>query len=704
MSRLKQIFFFLLVFCLPLGAEAANPTSRIDSLKRMLSNVSAPADSIGLLYDLYDLSHPDSQRQILRTLFYTSQRAGNHKTLLEAARRLSISYLSSDSVFNRVKNIILDLPPSRERDETLAFISIQRANMYVAEMSDDDRLRQIAQLITEEDDFDDEAHPEAKLDHLLKLYTLVIYLSNEFNSSILPEYLDKLEGMVKDVSIPTLHNQFYTRMANVYTASGEAKKAVDADRQLLKIIDTQEDIARSNGREFANFNRSRYNAYRRMLGNYPALSRDEIDQIYNKIRNIADTDKNLTYSINKDDLLSSYYLMATDQFAKAIPVLKKQLTQQNPVSRRLALLNMLRLAAKNIDDEATLIQAMRDYNSLLESYQHDNSDRKYRELQIKYQVNRLRSKNAEAEIERRDNMVHNAHQLMWISIVGFIVVLTLLAIIFFSYRRARRLSAELASTVDSLESERDSLKKMHIQLVEARNRAEASNRAKDEFLHSMSHEIRTPLNAILGFSRQIVRKVPPENRDKIARYSEIINLNGVQLEKIIDDVLYLSSIDLHQVGQKMEEVSVKEIMADVVQQFDKLMQEGVELKVIYPDEDIRFTGNRRGIEQVLSNLLSNSIKFTSKGYVEIRVEIDREAGNISFIVTDTGIGIPADKKDVIFERFSKLNQFSAGTGLGLYISRHIATTLGGDLTIDTDYSSRSQGTRFIFTVPLRQSR
>lgn len=688
-------------FILSMKAQNYSNTAKSDSIKSVLAATTTAADSVSLLYDLYDLSHPDSQRQILRTLFYTSLRAGDEKAILDAARRYSISYLGSDSAFNKVKNIIISRPESRERDETLLFMNIQRVANTVPDMNDDDRLQLIAKLITEEDDFNDELHPEQKLDHLLKLYTLVIYLSNEFNSSLLPEYLDKLSDMIGDVDLYTLHNQFYTRMATAYTASEDARKAIEADRQLMKIIDTQEEIAHANGREFANFNRARYNSYRRMLGNYAGLSREEIDDIYRRIENIADKDTALSYAIEKDDLLKAYYLMATEQFDKAIPAIKRQLTLQNSVARRLSLLNMLRLAARNTDDQATLIQAIRDYNSLLESYKHDKSDQKFRELQIKYQVNRLRSKNAEAEIEKRESMVHNARQLLWISLGGLILVLILLAVIYYSYRHARRLSAELASTVESLASERDSLKKMHIKLVEARNRAEASNRAKDEFLHSMSHEIRTPLNAILGFSRQMVRKVPPENRDKIARYSEIINLNGIQLEKIIDDVLYLSSIDLHQVTQKVEEISLDDVLHEVVGQFEKLVQDGVEFKVYYPQEDIRFTANRRGVEQVLSNLINNSIKFTPEGFIEIRCEVDSDSSKLKFIITDTGIGIPADKRDVVFERFSKLNQFSAGTGLGLYISRHIATNLAGDLSIDADYSASSKGTRFIFTIPLR---
>ena len=109
-----------------------------------------------------------------------------------------------------------------------------------------------------------------------------------------------------------------------------------------------------------------------------------------------------------------------------------------------------------------------------------------------------------------------------------------------------------------------------------------------------------------------------------------------------------------------------------------------------------FTDARR-VEQVLVNLLSNGLKFTDEGYVELAYTVDTEAGTTTFTVTDTGIGVPEGKEEIIFERFEKLSPSSQGNGLGLSISRMIAIQLNGSLYIDTTYTG--EGSRFVFTIP-----
>lgn len=705
MSNIRKILALFAIFASSLGlAYATDTASQLDSAKTQLSQLTTAADSVKTLYDIYDLSPTDSHRQILRTLFHVARRAGNEKVQLDAARRFATSYLSTDSISNRIESMLLELPQSRERDETILFMQVQRAILKATSLSQEERLQKIAQLIAE-DNVSEEGEEDTQndLENIRKLYTLVIYLTNEFNSSILPEYIDRLGEMMKGIKIYALRNQFYTQAANTYSAIGAYSKAIETDRRLLAIIDTLEKDREDEGRKFASYDRFRYICYRRMLGNYEALKKDEIEDLYSKIENLAERNKSLSYIFAKDDLTQAYYNMAIENYDKAIPAIKKQLTLQNSMGRRLRLLDMLRKAARTSGDQETLLQALRDYNTMLEKYNQENAAQKYRELQIKYEVHQLKADNDMLELEKRDSNLKLTQRIMWIVSVSLIIGIILLLVLFRYYRRAHLLSVKLSNTVENLEKERDSLKRMQADLINARNRAEASNRAKDEFLHSMSHEIRTPLNAILGFSQQIVRKLPEESRGKMDRYCDIIAQNAGQLEKIIDDVLYLSSLDLHQLDLKIETVTALRIMEDASAEIADKISPEVEFRLITTeDADTELRTDLKSANQVLSNLLSKAVKFTHDGFIELRCSVDREAKMLRFIVTDTGCGVPPEKKDEIFERFSKLNPFCPGVGLGLFISKQTAEMLGGTLYLDTTYPTETDtsGARFVFTLPI----
>lgn len=694
--------------CLSIPAVHAinNPgMSTLDSIKAQLPLLTTAADSVRALYDIFDLAPSENYRQVLTTLFQVARRAGDQEAELDAARRFTASFLSSDSVSKVIETTLLELPYSRERDETILFIKVQHSMFKASSLSQEEKIKKITELIADDNDYEEGVGSHDQLEHIHKLYTLIIYLSDGFSSNILPEYIDKLGKMLTGIKLYALRNQFYTQAANTYSNIGDAGKSIAADRNLLAIIDQLETEALARGRKFASYDRHRYTCYRRMLGNFKALSQDEINDINSKIEAIAKKSKRMGNYIAKDDLLHSYYYMATGQYDKAIVAIKKQLKLHNSIGRRLRLLNLLISAAKTSGDNNTHIQAMHDYNSMLEEYNKENAAQKYRELQIKYDVHQLKADKAKLEIEKRDKEIKSAYRVMIIITIGLVLVSILLIMLYRSYRKTKDLSVKLAATVDNLEKERDSLKKMQAELVTAYERAETSNRAKDEFLHSMSHELRTPLNAILGFSREIIRRLPGGYpAEKISRSCGIMVKNGEQLEKIIDDMLYLSSTenDYH-TDLTTETATAWRIMTESAAAINGQVANGVIFNV-KESEDAYTEVNTdvKSANRVLINLLNNAVKFTHKGYVELSCEVDREAKLLKFIVTDTGCGVPLDKRETIFERFTKLDTFNSGVGLGLFISQQIAGKLGGKVYLDSSCCDPEceTGSRFVFALPL----
>lgn len=227
--------------------------------------------------------------------------------------------------------------------------------------------------------------------------------------------------------------------------------------------------------------------------------------------------------------------------------------------------------------------------------------------------------------------------------------------------------------------------------IEARMKAEQSDKLKTAFLANMSHEIRTPLNAIVGFSRLIVETDDPEIQKQ---YDAIINKNTDLLLQLINDILDLSKIEAGTLEFVKKPVDVKELCKNLYDIHSYKTPPGVKLLFDENSPEITIVSDNNRLAQVLSNLLTNAQKFTTKG--EIRFGYERKGKNIEFYVRDTGIGIAPRDINAIFNRFMKLNTFAQGSGLGLSICRMIVENLGGDIWAE---SIPGKGSVFRFTLP-----
>jgi signal transduction histidine kinase/CheY-like chemotaxis protein/HPt (histidine-containing phosphotransfer) domain-containing protein len=267
--------------------------------------------------------------------------------------------------------------------------------------------------------------------------------------------------------------------------------------------------------------------------------------------------------------------------------------------------------------------------------------------------------------------------------------------------RIERLSRELARLNEELK---------------ARNiEVERATRAKSDFLAAMSHEIRTPMNAIIGMADVLYQtQLTPDQR----KYVEVFQRAGENLLNLINDILDLSKVE----SGKVELESVDFNLADVVSKAAEIIRfrataKGLTVRYrIAPGVPTGLVGDPGRLQQVLINLLGNSMKFTEKGGLEVVVEPDPDAGQLGrlrFGVTDTGIGIPADKLDLIFENFTQADSSTTrkygGTGLGLSISRQLVALMHGRIWVT---STLGVGSTFYFTgnfglqanpFPVRQS-
>ncbi len=269
------------------------------------------------------------------------------------------------------------------------------------------------------------------------------------------------------------------------------------------------------------------------------------------------------------------------------------------------------------------------------------------------------------------------------------------------YSRRKKLETE----VEKRRQSEYNLKKTERRLIEAKHKAEESDRLKSTFLANMSHEIRTPMNSIIGFANLLGND--ELSHDEKEEYINYIRNSSRTLLNLIDDIIDIAKIEAGQLSINPGAVPIRSTLKEIQTLFQKeLINRGksnLEFKLNLPDrekEEYVFADESR-LRQVLSNIINNAIKFTSDGFIEIGYYQIPNAREVMFFVRDSGIGIPEDKLDVIFNRFAQVKderiEKNEGTGLGLSISKRIIELLGGEIAVE---SVVGEGSYFYFTLKL----
>ena len=236
-------------------------------------------------------------------------------------------------------------------------------------------------------------------------------------------------------------------------------------------------------------------------------------------------------------------------------------------------------------------------------------------------------------------------------------------------------------------------KKVELELIQAKEKAEESDRLKSAFLANMSHEIRTPLNAIVGFSNLLIETDEVEQRHL---YMSIVQENNELLLNLISDILDISKIEAGTIEFTPVCLDVPQLCREVITSFSHKTRNGaVELLYDENSPQIMIDGDKHRITQVLSNFITNALKFTTKGSITLSCSLEND-DQVRFSVTDTGKGIPPEKQNEIFNRFVKLDTFVQGAGLGLSISQSLVERMGGKIGVE---SEEGKGSCFWFTLP-----
>lgn len=306
-------------------------------------------------------------------------------------------------------------------------------------------------------------------------------------------------------------------------------------------------------------------------------------------------------------------------------------------------------------------------------------------------------------LSSKENLILTQRKLVY-AVIGFSIVLMLLGLsLFNAYRTKKRVNQTLEERVikrtKELEEEIEAHEKSEQELIIAKDKAEESDRLKSAFLSNMSHEIRTPMNGILGFTKLLQRAdISVENQQK---FIEIIRKSSARLFNTVNDIIEISKIESGEVKESVGEVNLLDHLETLVTFFTpEIKKKGLSISSEneISGHDIIIQTDKTKLSSILSNLIKNSIKYTNEGFIKVGFKLNE--GQLIFYCKDSGIGIPKNRQEAIFNRFEQADiedkQAHQGSGLGLAIVKSYLEILGGKIWLESELG---KGSTFYVALP-----
>ena len=700
MNKLLSIIVLLMFLTSPCAkAEFIDYTDVKNNLYQRLSEKDLSVkDSIAVMSNIFDILQSEGQRtdSITTKIYRLAMKHGDYGTAYDMLNNMANIDFQDIARLDSLLEMAKGMPEHHRKQETLTFIEMAR-NCYYTYYADNEKRQerfdnQLRQLTVQP--------PKDIYQHIQMLHSICLNLAKETRGELTLTNFEQLLKLIEEVpeDYRALRNTALVQAALAYSNSDESERAIATDKKLLEVIDQMDANYSKIGRPYRSFDANRYIIYTRLLSNWEDLSPDQIEEYYEKALECANQDQRAKNTESRYHTPDIYYAMATKDYPKAYELLKEQVNQPYNSLRKTRYLKYLIISAKALGDEKTTLEASLEYNKILEQQLQARIEEKYKELQIIYETNSMREKIAANDVVAKEKESHFQHIVITICLIALGGLMILVFFLIRQYRHSERLRKTLFASNEALKSESCSLRASQRELSTARDAAQKANQFKSDFIKNMSHEISAPLNAIIEYSRLIVDCADASKKPYLDRYAELVETNGEFLTTIINDVFHLSELDSDTVKLHQKFTNIPNLICLSIQNLAPKVKKGVEIGMAPNVANIDSFTDPRRLQQILMNLIGNAAKYTSKGKITVDCKLVDEGKNLEISVTDTGIGVPGEQSEYIFERYVKLDKEAPGIGLGLTISRMLARMLGGDLKLDTRYT---HGARFDLTIPHR---
>jgi signal transduction histidine kinase len=683
-------YYILLIYLLAFSLATEGNTAVKDSLSEALPSASSPLQKLEIMTNLMDLSRQEEQVEYAKQLYWLALEEDEDYYKGAALTEILRFYVNTDAK-DSAKVYLAEAErelKGKARDFLVTYMKTIMDVRVVYYTKGEDRMKLIEKyklrLETEKD--------MPVLDKISNYYLLgmansnrvdpknqdaiykeVCYYMNNLielsdNIPLRYSYLFRLNTLnILSLMEATPENRVkaslrYLNMQKEYADTKEMKKRpYTSKRHLLNAYSTLATAAETVGKDMATYY---FNYFIDLNRKYPedAAFSAEYDRYFtslNYYKSIRDFQKAADYN----DSVIYYFRHGDFQFDLTENIV---LTLKDKID-----------CLDSLHRYKDAYEAYKEYSVLLDSARTRSMDNKVEDLEIKKHVDELVVEKKALEID-----LQKSRSQLYLFLALLILSICFGIFIFFRLGKVKSLYKELQ------ESNR--------LVIIASEKAQESERMKNAFIKNMCHEVRTPLNAINGFAELITSDgISPEEKKE---FSKIIYTNCHNITSMMNDVLVIAQLDSSNEVLPLEPVHISLLCHHEMNKLKKLQQkpdihyqvEGDKSNdLIYSDP------NHFGI--IISHLLNNANKFTNQGSITLSYRPEEEGRIMCICVTDTGCGIPADKSEWIFERFTKNDDFIPGSGLGLYLCRLITQRLNGSLKLDTSYTG---GARFILRLPI----
>ena len=683
-------YYILLIYLLAFSLATEGNTAVKDSLSEALPSASSPLQKLEIMTNLMDLSRQEEQVEYAKQLYWLALEEDEDyykEAALTEILRFYVNTEAKDSAKGYLAEAERELK-GKARDFLVTYMKTIMDVRVVYYTKGEDRMKLIEKyklrLETEKD--------MPVLDKISNYYLLgmansnrvdpknqdaiykeVCYYMNNLielsdNIPLRYSYLFRLNTLnILSLMEATPENRVkaslrYLNMQKEYADTKEMKKRpYTSKRHLLNAYSTLATAAETVGKDMATYY---FNYFIDLNRKYPedAAFSAEYDRYFtslNYYKSIRDFQKAADYN----DSVIYYFRHGDFQFDLTENIV---LTLKDKID-----------CLDSLHRYKDAYEAYKEYSVLLDSARTRSMENKVEDLEIKKHVDELVVEKKALEID-----LQKSRSQLYLFLALLILSICFGIFIFFRLGKVKSLYKELQ------ESNR--------LVIIASEKAQESERMKNAFIKNMCHEVRTPLNAINGFAELITSDgISPEEKKE---FSKIIYTNCHNITSMMNDVLVIAQLDSSNEVLPLEPVHISLLCHHEMNKLKKLQQkpdihyqvEGDKSNdLIYSDP------NHFGI--IISHLLNNANKFTNQGSITLSYRPEEEGRIMCICVTDTGCGIPADKSEWIFERFTKNDDFIPGSGLGLYLCRLITQRLNGSLKLDTCYTG---GARFILRLPI----
>ena len=683
-------YYILLIYLLAFSLATEGNTAVKDSLSEALPSASSPLQKLEIMTNLMDLSRQEEQVEYAKQLYWLALEEDEDYYKEAALTEILRFYVNTDAK-DSAKVYLAEAErelKGKARDFLVTYMKTIMDVRVVYYTKGEDRMKLIEKyklrLETEKD--------MPVLDKISNYYLLgmansnrvdpknqdaiykeVCYYMNNLielsdNIPLRYSYLFRLNTLnILSLMEATPENRVkaslrYLNMQKEYADTKEMKKRpYTSKRHLLNAYSTLATAAETVGKDMATHY---FNYFIDLNRKYPedAAFSAEYDRYFtslNYYKSIRDFQKAADYN----DSVIYYFRHGNFQFDLTENIV---LTLKDKID-----------CLDSLHRYKDAYEAYKEYSVLLDSARTRSMENKVEDLEIKKHVDELVVEKKALEID-----LQKSRSQLYLFLALLILSISFGIFIFFRLGKIKSLYKELQ------ESNR--------LVIIASEKAQESERMKNAFIKNMCHEVRTPLNAINGFAELITSDgISPEEKKE---FSKIIYTNCHNITSMMNDVLVIAQLDSSNEVLPLEPVHISLLCHHEMNKLKKLQQkpdihyqvEGDKSNdLIYSDP------NHFGI--IISHLLNNANKFTNQGSITLSYRPEEEGRIMCIYVTDTGCGIPADKSEWIFERFTKNDDFIPGSGLGLYLCRLITQRLNGSLKLDTCYTG---GARFILRLPI----